>query len=170
MLDHVRLRDDPGWTLYRLPGQGLPAGSAIVDVDGVPVFNLDGGARCGVLVLHDLTGVELFRIQPPAVRLRDALTIQSGADVAAIVTKVLEIPLREQFRVEVADGHTWSALGGIAAEDYQIKEGGQLVATVIPSPAVPPDGYSVRIAATVNAALVLMVVLAIDGLTRPRAT
>jgi uncharacterized protein YxjI len=159
-------------SLYRLSGLISPAVPTVFADDDEPGFTLarEDTPPGGTLSLRDRGGAERYRIEPPAVRLRDCITVTSGTDVAAIVRKVLEAPLREQFRIDVLAGGSWTALGRIAAREYTIKAGTDLVAKVIPSPGCVADGCDVQIALTDDPGLVLMVAIAIDELTRPRAS
>jgi uncharacterized protein YxjI len=166
MLRQRQRKHDPGWIVYTLPGAALSAQGASIEADGRPAFRCEllGSSPWSALVLRDLAGHELYRVDAPAVQLRDSLTIGSGSEIVAVVRKVLEAPLREKFRIDVGDGRIWSATGEIAAEDYRVRDGRQTVATVVPSADVPGGACAVTTAISPDATLILMVVMAIDAL------
>ncbi len=161
-------RPGPDKIRYRLPGSAA-APPGIVEAGGQPAFRLERAAAepGAALVLRDLEGIELYRIDPPALRLRDSLSIDSGPQTVAVVRKVLEPPFREEFRVAVPEGHVWIAAGHIAASDYRLRDHGETIATVSPLRDRPGGGCEVRVGGTSDVALVLMMVVAINELAPP---
>jgi len=168
---HQPLRRGPDSVRYRLSGSVPPLDETLIELGGRLAYRLvrDGAGPAAALVLVDPASLELLRIEAPALRLRDSLSVLSGSQTLAVIRRVLEPPFREEFRVDGPGDHVWHATGRIAACDYCVREGGETVARVKTASTGTDRVFDVVVQTTVDAALILIVVVAINKLAGPRA-
>ena len=164
-------RPSPNSIRCRLPGSPSAPPGSFVEADGRPAFRLehDVSELGAALVLRDLDGTELYRIDTPEMRLRDSLAIAAGSQTVAVVRKVLEPPFREEFLVEALGSCVWRATGRIAAGAYCVRDGRETVAAVRSAVGGTASSFEVLVGETADAALVLIVVVAINELAPPHA-
>jgi uncharacterized protein YxjI len=130
-------------------------------VDGA---RLRGGCR---LVIEDVDGRLLYSMLERTPRIRDTLEIESDVGVVARIEKSLVAPLREHFVVEFDDAPAWQAEGSIGEREYRIDRPGRDVAGVSHRWFRANGSFGVKVALGQDAALVLMVAIAIDQLANP---
>jgi uncharacterized protein YxjI len=142
----------------------------IEDDSGERAFHVDGKALRVRKTFHlnDLEGQTLCTIQERKVRVRDSMEIEGpDGDRMALVRKALVSPLRQRFKIEVADGPDLEAQGNIVDHEYEIEADGSQVASVSKKWFRVRDTYGVEIAPDQNTALLLAVTVAIDDLGHP---
>lgn len=155
---------------YRLAERRtLLGGDAWID-DGLDqrAFRVGGTWRGGSrLVMEDVDGRRLYAIQVRTPRIRDTLEIETDAGVVATIERSLVAPLRERFVVEFDDAPAWRAEGSIGDREYRIAGPGRAVAGVSRRWFRAAGSFGVEVAPGEDAALVLMVAIAIDQLANP---
>ncbi|MFC7099024.1 LURP-one-related/scramblase family protein [Halobaculum marinum] len=153
-------------TRYRMRERLVSIGDDfdIEDADGNRAFHVDAKALRlrDTIVLKDVSGGELYRIRERVVRLRETMSIERGRRRVATIQKAFITPLRDRFTVDMADGSSWTVTGNIVDHEYTIAQGGQPIATVSKRWFRVRDTYGVEVQPTVDHALVLAVVTAID--------
>ena len=134
---------------------------------GDRVFKVNGKALRvrQTLKFEDRDGHELLKIQERKLRVRDTMAIERDGDKVATVRKKLITPLRERFKVELADGGEYDVKGNIVDHEYTFERDGHDVASVSKRWFRIRDSYGVEVAPTENELLVLAVTVAIDQMT-----
>jgi uncharacterized protein YxjI len=115
---------------------------------------------------EDAEGHELLRIQERKLRVRDTMVIEHDGDKVATVHKKMITPLRERFKVELADGGEYEIKGNIVDHEYHFKRDGRDVAEVSKRWFRVRDTYGVEIEPGEDDVLVLAATVAIDRMTR----
>ena len=85
----------------------------------------------------------------------------------ALVHKALISPLRERWKVDLADDHEWTVQGNIVDHEYEIEDGDRKIAEVSRRWFRVRDTYGVEITPGVDPALVLAVTVAVDTMAHP---
>lgn len=141
----------------------------IEDDQGHRAYKVDGKAMRirDTLILEDAAGNELLKLQERKLRIRDTMNIEdpSGRTVATVKKAKLS-PLRDRFKVDVADGEDLDVQGNIVDHEYRITGGGEEIAEVSKKWFRVADTYGVEIAEGQNDVLVLAVTAVIDNMTR----
>ena len=89
-------------------------------------------------------------------------------DKVATVRKKLIKPLRERFKVELADGGEYDVKANIVDHEYTFERDGHDVASVSKRWFRIRDSYGVEVGPTENEVLVLAVTVAIDQMTHDK--
>ena len=120
------------------------------------------------LDLEDREGATICRIQTRVLHIRDSMAIE-GPDGAqlALVHKALVSPLRERWKVDLAEDREWRVQGNIVDHEYEIEDDGGKIAEVSKKWFRVRDTYGVEIGPDQNPALVLAVTVAIDTMAHP---
>ncbi|KAL3922236.1 MAG: hypothetical protein SGARI_006498 [Bacillariaceae sp.] len=140
---------------HRRHAQGEPA--FYVDNEVVRVretFNIRSSKR----------GPVVYQVQERMMRVRDSMAIEdeSGQKVAEVKKRAVGV-VRDNFVIKVRGDRNWQCHGSILEHDFAIKEGGQVVAKVHKKWVSPiKDRYFIDIEDSEDAALVLMVAVALD--------
>jgi uncharacterized protein YxjI len=121
------------------------------------------------LDLEDREGATICRIQTRVLHIRDSMAIE-GPDGGqlALVHKALVSPLRERWKVDLAEDREWRVQGNIVDHEYEIEDDGRKIAEVSKKWFRVRDTYGVEIGPDQNPALVLAVTVAIDTMAHPR--
>ena len=90
----------------------------------------------------------------------------SGGRTVASVKKALITPLRERFSIEVDGGEDMEAKGNIVDHEYGVERDGDKVAEVSKRWFRVRDTYGIEISPGQDDALILVVVVCIDQMTR----
>jgi uncharacterized protein YxjI len=142
----------------------------IEDDAGERVFRVDGKALRlrDTLDLEDVGGNRVCRVQTRVLHLRDSMAIEDadGAQLA-LVHKALLSPLRERWKVDLADDREWKVQGNVVDHEYEIEEDDRKIAEMSKRWFRVRDTYGVEIAPDQNQALVLAVAIAIDAMSHP---
>lgn len=138
--------------------------------DGDRVLRVDGKALRlrKTLDLEDAHGTQLCRIQTRVLHVRDTMVIEDpdGAEMAK-VHQALITPLRERWKVDVADGPDLEIQGNIVDHEYDIEADGRKVAEVSKKWFRVRDTYGVQISPDANTPLILAVAVALDVMGHP---
>lgn len=132
---------------------------------GNRAFFIDGKALRvrETLIIKDAHGNDLYKIREKMLRVRDTMDIEDAeGKTAATIKKALITPLRDRFKVEVANGPEMDVQGNIMRHEYNIEAGGGKVAEVSKKWFRIRDTYGVEISPGQNAALILAITVALD--------
>jgi len=135
---------------------------------GERAFKVDGKALRirETLIIEDVQGNELYKIKEKMLRVRDTMDIEDAeGKTAATVKKALITPLRERFKVEVANGPEMDVQGNILDHEYKIEAGREKVAEVSKKWFRIRDSYGVEIEPGQNAGLILAIAVVIDQMS-----
>jgi uncharacterized protein YxjI len=135
---------------------------------GERVFKVDGKALRlrKTLVFEDAYGHELAKIQEKMLHIKDAMEIEdSHGDRVAMVKKALISPLRDRWKVDMADGPDLEIKGNIVDHEYSFHRDGDDVATVSKKWFRVADSYGVEIEEGQDPVVILAATVAIDMMT-----
>jgi uncharacterized protein YxjI len=135
---------------------------------GERAFKVDGKALRirETLIIEDVQGKELYKIKEKMLRVRDTMDIEDAeGKTAATVKKALITPLRDRFKVEVANGPEMDVQGNILDHEYKIEAGRDKVAEVSKKWFRIRDSYGVEIEPGQNAGLILAIAVVIDQMS-----
>jgi len=138
--------------------------SDITDEQGQPVYHVDGKVLTlhDTLIVRDLAGTEVARVQRQLVALRPTYHItRQGQEVAEVRKKLLS-PFVDRFTVDIPGPDDLSMTGDLFEHEYTITGADQVVATVSKRWLSPTDTYGVDIAPGEDDLLILTSVLALD--------
>jgi uncharacterized protein YxjI len=137
---------------------------------GERVFKVNGKALRirQTLKFEDRDGHELLKIQERKLRVRDTMAIERDGDKVATVRKKLITPLRERFKIELADGGEYEVKGNIVDHEYTFERDGHDVASVSKRWFRIRDSYGVEVGPAENDVLVLAATVAIDQMTHDK--
>jgi len=128
-------------------------------------FYVDGKALRlrNTLIIKDVQGNEVYKLQEKLLRIKDTMDIQDAdGKTAATIKKALISPLRDRWKVEVANGPEMDIRGNILDHEYKIEAGGEKVAEVSKRWFRIRDTYGVEIEAGQDSALILAIAAALD--------
>src|SRR6187200_377353 len=137
---------------------------------GDRVLRVDGKALRlrKTLDIEDTQGTQLWRIQTRVLHIRDTMAIERpDGEQMAKVHKAMLTPLRERWKVDVADGTDLEVQGNILDHEYDIEADGHKVAEVSKKWFRVRDTYGIQIAPEADTLLVLAVAIALDIMTHP---
>ena len=137
---------------------------------GDRVLRVDGKALRlrKTLDIEDKDGTQLCRIQTRVLHSRDTMAIERpDGEQMAKVHKAMLTPLRERWKVDVADGTDLEVQGNILDHEYDVEADGHKVAEVSKKWFRVRDTYGVQIAPEADTLLVLAVTVALDIMTHP---
>lgn len=142
----------------------------IENEDGERVFRVDGKAMRlrKTLDLEDAHGNQICRIQTRVLHIRDSMAIEDpDGEQLALVHKALVSPLRDRWKVDVAEGDDWKIQGNIVDHEYELEADGRKIAEVSKKWFRVRDTYGVDVAPGENVPLVLAVTVAVDAMVHP---
>jgi uncharacterized protein YxjI len=137
----------------------------IENEDGKRAFYIDGKALRAreTLLIKDMQENDLYKIQEKMARVKDTMDIEDAeGNKAASVKKDLITPLRDHWKVEVANGPEMDVQGNILDHEYKIEAGREKVAEVSKKWFRIRDSYGVEIEPGQNAGLILAIAVVID--------
>ncbi|HII02620.1 TPA: hypothetical protein HA351_13570 [Methanosarcinaceae archaeon] len=132
---------------------------------GEKAFYVDGKAIRvrDTLIIKDVQGNERYKLKEKLLRVRDTMNIQNAeGGTAATVKKALITPLRDRWKVDLADGSEMKVQGNILDHEYKIEEGRRKVAEVSKKWFRIRDTYGVEVSPGQDAALILAITVAVD--------
>jgi uncharacterized protein YxjI len=138
----------------------------IEDEDGNKVYKVDGKAMRlrQTFVIEDRSGQELAKIQERKLTVRDTMEIEFAGRKATVRKRLVGI--RDHYKIEVADGPSYSAHGNITDHDYDIEKDGDKIANVSKKWFRARDTYGVEIGPNQDDALVLAITVCVDAMAR----
>lgn len=128
-------------------------------------FYVDGKALRlrNTLIIRDVQGNEVYKLQEKLLRIKDTMDIQDAdGKTVATIKKALISPLRDRWKVEVADGPEMEVQGNILDHEYKIEAGRGKVAEVSKRWFRIRDTYGVEIEPGQDSALILAIAAALD--------
>jgi len=137
----------------------------IENENGKREFYVDGKALRlrDTLIIKDVQGNEVYKLKEKLLRIKDTMDIQDAdGKKAATIKKALISPLRERWKVEVANGPEMDVQGNILDHEYKIEAGREKVAEVSKRWFRIRDTYGVEIEAGQDSALILAIAAALD--------
>ena len=132
---------------------------------GERAFKVDGKALRvrETLVIEDAQGNELYKIKEKMLRVKDTMEIEDAeGKTAATIKKDLINPLRDHWKVEVANGPEMDIQGNLLDHEYKIEAGREKVAEVSKKWFRIRDSYGVEIEPGQNAGLILTIAAVLD--------
>jgi len=135
---------------------------------GERAFYVDGKALRvrDTLIIKDVQGNELYKLKEKLLRVRDTMDIlDAEGKTAATIKKALITPLRDRWKVEVANGPEMDIQGNILNHEYKIEAGKEKVAEVSKKWFRIRDTYGVEIETGQDNALILAITAAMDQMT-----
>lgn len=132
---------------------------------GERAFFVDGKALRvrETLIIKDVHGNDVYKIREKMIRVRDTMDIEDAEGrTAASIKKALITPLRDRFKVEVANGPEMDVQGNVLRHEYNIEAGGGKVAEVSKKWFRIRDTYGVEVSPGQDAALILAITVALD--------
>jgi len=135
---------------------------------GERAFYVDGKALRvrDTLIIKDVQGNELYKLKEKLLRVRDTMDIlDAEGKTAATIKQALITPLRDCWKVEVANGPEMDIQGNILDHEYKIEAGKEKVAEVSKKWFRIRDTYGVEIETGQDNALILAITAAMDQMT-----
>ncbi len=135
---------------------------------GERAFYVDGKALRvrDTLIIKDVQGNELYKLKEKLLRVRDTMDIlDAEGKTAATIKQALITPLRDRWKVEVANGPEMDIQGNILDHEYKIEVGKEKIAEVSKKWFRIRDTYGVEIETGQDNALILAITAAMDQMT-----
>lgn len=163
-------RGGGGRATYRMREKLVSIGDDhwIEDAEGRRAFKVDAKALRirKTIAIEDPSGRELMKIQERKLSIRDAMSIEDAdGQRVAMVQKAMISPLRERYKVQLADGGELDVRGDVLDHEYEIERDGRTIAEVSKKWFRLADTYGVEIDAAESAALVLAITVVVDSLS-----
>jgi uncharacterized protein YxjI len=138
--------------------------SAITDESGQPVFQVDGKifSLHNTLVVRDLTGNEVARVERELIALTPTYQITVHGQEIAEVRKKLFSPLIDRYTVDIPGPDDLAVAGSLFEHEYTFRRGETVIATVSKAWMSLTATYGVDVAPGENDLLILTTVLALD--------
>ncbi len=138
--------------------------SDITDEQGRPVLRVDGKVWTlhNTLILRDLAGAEVAKVQRQLIALRPTYRITRQGEELAAVRKQLISPFVDRFTIDVPGPHDLHVTGSLFEHEYTLARDGRTVAAVSKRLISLTNTYGVDIAAGEDDLLILAGVLALD--------
>jgi uncharacterized protein YxjI len=122
--------------------------------------------RDDTLIIEDLDGRALYKIQEKKVRVRDTMEIEDDSGTVATVKKAMITPLRDRLSVNVRGGPDLDVQGNIVDHEYTIERGHEKVAEVSKRWFRVRDTYGIEVAPGQDPSLVIAITVCIDQMGR----
>ena len=132
---------------------------------GEKEFYVDGKALRlrNTLIIKDAQGNEVYKLQEKLLRIKDTMDIQDAdGKTVATIKKALISPLRDRWKVEVANGPEIDVRCNILDYEYKIETGREKIAEVSKRWFRIRDTYGVEIESGQDSALILAITAALD--------
>ena len=132
---------------------------------GERAFYVDGKALRlrDTLIIKDMQGNEVYKLQEKLLRIKDTMEVlDTNGKTVATIKKALISPLRDRWKVEVANGPDMEIQGNILDYEYKIEAGREKVAEVSKKWFRIRDTYGVEIEHGQDNALILAIAAALD--------
>ena len=138
--------------------------SDVTDEQGRAVLHVDGKVLTlhDTLIVRDLQGTEVARVQRQLIALRPTYHITSQGQELAEVRKKLISPFVDRYTIDIPGPDDLNVTGRLLEHDYTIERGNRVVATVSKHWISLTETYGVEIAPGEDDLVILASVLAID--------
>jgi uncharacterized protein YxjI len=136
----------------------------VTDEQGDRVFLVDGKALRlrETFELKDASGQTLATIHKKFLTFTDAMEIEHDGALAATVRKAVISPLHHRAVIDIPGRGRIEAVGNIIGKDFEIRDGGQVIAQVSRSWFRIRDTYGVDVAPGENDALIVCIAICLD--------
>jgi len=136
----------------------------VTDEQDNRVFLVDGKALRirETFELKDASGAVLATIRKRLVSLTDTLEIEHDGQVVATVHKAVFSVLHHRAHIDVEGRGRLEAVGNIIDKDFEIRDGGQVIAQVSRAWFRIRDTYGVEVAPGENDALIICIAICLD--------
>jgi uncharacterized protein YxjI len=167
ILGGLRDRGAEGIQRYKMHEKLISIGDDywIENEAGEREFYFDGKALRlrDTLIIKDMQGNELYKLKEKLLRVRDTMDVlDANGKTAATIKKALITPLRDRWKVEVANGPEMDIQGNILDHEYKIEAGREKIAEVSKKWFRIRDTYGVEIEPGKDNALILAIAAALD--------
>jgi uncharacterized protein YxjI len=138
--------------------------SDITDEQGRPVLHVDGKVLTlhDTLIVRDLQGTEVARVQRQLIALRPTYDITRQGQELAEVRKKLISPFVDRYTIDIPGPDDLHVTGSLFEHEYKIERDNRVVATVSKRWISLTETYGVEIAPGEDDLVILTAVLAID--------
>jgi len=157
------------WTRYQLRRQLFSIGEDfwIENERGEQVYKVDGKVLRirETFELQDAGGTALAVIQAKLLAIQPTMNIERSGQVWATVKKALFTLFRRHYSIHVENGPVLEAQGDILNHEYEITDGGQIVATISKRWFTVLETYGVAIAPGQDEILLLASAVCIDEMS-----
>jgi uncharacterized protein YxjI len=138
--------------------------SDITDEQGRPVLHVDGKVLTlhDTLIVRDLQGTEVARVQRQLIALRPTYDITRQGQELAEVRKKLISPFVDRYTIDIPGPDDLNVTGSLFEHEYKIERDNRVVATVSKRWISLTETYGVEIAPGEDDLVILAAVLAID--------
>jgi uncharacterized protein YxjI len=137
----------------------------VTDEDGRRVFFVNARlvSLHHTLVLEDAAGRKLAAIKHKLLTFTDAINIEHDGAVVATVHRAVFSPLHHRAHIDLHDGGgRLEAVGNIIDKDFEIRDGGQVVARISRKWFTIRDAYGVDVAPGQNDAFIIAIAVCLD--------
>ena len=136
----------------------------VTDEQGDKVFFVDAKILSlrHALELKDASGRKLATIKHQLVTFTDAMDIDDDNGRVATVHKAVFSPLHHRSVIDLAGGARLEAVGNIFDKDFEIRDGGQVLAQVSRAWFRIRDTYGVDVAPGVDIVLMIAIAVCLD--------
>jgi uncharacterized protein YxjI len=136
----------------------------ITDEQGNRVFFVDAKILSlhHTLELKDAYGRKLATIKHKLLTVTDAMEIEDEGGVVATVHKAVFSPLHHRANIDLVGGGRLEAVGNIIDKDFEIRDGGQVIARVSRAWFRIRDTYGVDVAPGQNDGFIIGVAICLD--------
>ena len=137
----------------------------VTDSDGRRVFFVNARlvSLHHTLVLEDAAGRKLASIKHKLLTFTDAINIEHDGAVVATVHRAVFSPLHHRAHIDLHDGGgRLEAVGNIIDKDFEIRDGGQVVAWISRKWFTIRDAYGVDVAPGQNDAFIIAIAVCLD--------
>ena len=137
----------------------------VTDEDGRRVFFVNARlvSLHHTLVLEDAAGRKLASIKHKLLTFTDAINIEHDGVVVATVHRAVFSPLHHRAYIDLHDGgDRLEAVGNIIDKDFEIRDGGQVVARISRKWFTIRDAYGVDVAPGQNDAFIIAIAVCLD--------
>jgi uncharacterized protein YxjI len=145
---------------------------SVTDEHGNEVLQVDGQAmHAGRPSVHlrDPSGAVVTTIRRQLIAMRETIEIERAGSVVATVRKALVTHFHHGFVVDLAAGGALQAHGDIAAKEFDIRSGADVLARVSRAWFQVRHSYGVEVAPGQDAPLLLTVAVSLDRIHRDEA-
>jgi uncharacterized protein YxjI len=118
------------------------------------------------LELKDPSGAVVATIRKKLVAIRETMEIERDGAPAATVHKVLVSPLHHRYVIDLHGGGQLEAVGNLIDKEFQIQDGGQVVAQVSRAWFRIRDTYGVDVAPGQDDVLMIAIAVCLDRIHR----
>ena len=136
----------------------------VTDADGNRAFFINAKVLSvhHTLELQDASGRNVAEIKHKLLTATDAMEVEHDGAVVATVHKAVFSPLHHRAVIDVAGGRRLEAVGNIVDKDFEIRDGGRVVAQVSRAWFRVRDTYGVDVAPGEDDVLMICIAICLD--------